>query len=60
MAMLQSLQLSGSGKTVALSFSVPSEIFQMLPHKTDRDGDAAKPPMPPAPPKPPVPPAPDK
>lgn len=30
-AMLQSLQLSGSGKTVALSFVVPSEIFSMLP-----------------------------
>jgi hypothetical protein len=54
-AMLQSLQLSGTGKTVSLSFSVPSEIFQMLPHRTD--GDAPKPP---APPKPPVPPAPDR
>jgi len=30
-AMMQSLQLSGSGKTVALSFTVPSEIFQMIP-----------------------------
>lgn len=30
-AMLQSLQLTGTGKTVALSFAVPTEIFQMLP-----------------------------
>ena len=30
-ALLQSLQLSGSGKTVALSFAIPAEIFDMLP-----------------------------
>jgi hypothetical protein len=29
-AILDSLQLSGTGKTVALSFAVPSEIFDML------------------------------
>jgi hypothetical protein len=29
-AMIQSLQLSGTGKTVALSFSVPAEIFDMI------------------------------
>lgn len=29
-AMMQSLQTSGSGKTVALSFSVPAELFQMI------------------------------
>jgi hypothetical protein len=30
-AMMQALQTSGSGKTVAVSFAVPSEIFQMIP-----------------------------
>ena len=30
-AMVESLQLTGSGKTVALSFTVPAEILQMLP-----------------------------
>ena len=33
MAMLNSLQLSGSGKTVALSFSVPSEVLEMIPQQ---------------------------
>jgi hypothetical protein len=30
-AMVESLQLTGSGKTVALSFTVPAEIIQMMP-----------------------------
>jgi hypothetical protein len=30
-ALLNSLQLSGSGKTVKLSFSVPSEVLDMIP-----------------------------
>ncbi len=30
-AMVDSLQLSGTGKTVALSFTVPAEILQMIP-----------------------------
>jgi len=30
-AILNSLQLSGSGRTVALSFSVPSEVLEMIP-----------------------------
>ncbi len=30
-AVVQSLQLSGTGKTVALSFTVPAEVIQMLP-----------------------------
>jgi hypothetical protein len=29
-AMMQSLQTSGSGKTVAISFAVPAELFQMV------------------------------
>ena len=33
MALLNSLQLSGSGKTVKLSFSVPSEVLDMIPAK---------------------------
>jgi len=34
-ALLNSLQLSGSGKTVALSFAVPSEVLDMIPVKKD-------------------------
>ena len=30
-ALINSLQLSGSGKTVSLAFSVPAEIFDLLP-----------------------------
>lgn len=60
-AMLQSLQLSGSGKTVALSFTVPSEIFQMLPHRGDESNEPhGTAPRPPAAPKAPAPPTPDK
>ena len=29
-AMMQSLELSGTGKTVALSFDVPSEVFDIV------------------------------
>ncbi|HWK12469.1 MAG TPA: hypothetical protein VNR64_20570 [Vicinamibacterales bacterium] len=39
-AMMQSLQTSGTGKTVALSFAVPAELFQMLPRV--RDGHPAE------------------
>ena len=35
-AMLQSLQLTGTGKTVQLSFAVPSEVLDMMTPKTDR------------------------
>jgi hypothetical protein len=28
--MMQSLELSGTGKTVALSFSVPAEVFDII------------------------------
>jgi hypothetical protein len=37
-AMMQSLQTSGSGKTVAVSFAVPAELFQMIhnAHRADR------------------------
>jgi len=38
-AMLQSLELGGTGKTVALSFSVPSEVFDAI-------GQAHQPPRP--------------
>jgi hypothetical protein len=37
-AIVNSLQLSGSGKTVALSFAVPSEVFDMLPGMIKKDG----------------------
>jgi hypothetical protein len=66
-SLLSSLQLSGSGKTVALSFAVPSEIFEMLPKYKGGDAGHELPPSlrqapwaPPAPPAPPKPPAPDK
>jgi hypothetical protein len=29
--LVQSLELGGSGKTVALSFSVPAKVFELLP-----------------------------
>jgi hypothetical protein len=32
-ALMNSLQLSGSGKTVRLSFSVPAELLDMIPTK---------------------------
>jgi hypothetical protein len=39
-AVLNSLQLSGSGKTVALSFAIPSEVLDMIPlDKLKKGGD---------------------
>jgi hypothetical protein len=35
-AMLQSLQLTGTGRTVQLSFAVPSEVLDMISPKSDR------------------------
>jgi len=37
-ALMNSLQLSGSGKTVALSFAVPSEVLDMIPQQIKREG----------------------
>jgi hypothetical protein len=37
-ALLNSLQLSGTGKTVKLSFSVPSEVLDMIPMKVQQSG----------------------
>ncbi len=64
-ALLNSLQLSGTGKTVTLSFAVPSEVLDMIPLKGIHDGgnhpnvigpelhsrvpEAPKPPTPPTP-----------
>ena len=68
-ALLNSLQLSGSGKTVALSFAIPSEVFDLIPKYKGMDGEGLHhelkqapwaPPAPPAPPRPPVPPTPEK
>jgi hypothetical protein len=63
MAMINSLQLTGTGKTVALSFSVPSELLDMIPQNINKHGahelpkelHELKPPTPPTPPAPPVP-----
>jgi hypothetical protein len=35
-AMINSLQLSGSGKTVALSFQVPAELLAMIPQQIEK------------------------
>jgi hypothetical protein len=63
-ALMNSLQMSGSGKTVALSFSVPSELLDMIPqgikdgphelHELPRElhDVRARPPVPPTPPTP--------
>ena len=42
-ALMNSLQLSGSGKTVRLSFSVPSELLDMIPTKKVDDSGAQAP-----------------
>jgi hypothetical protein len=68
LALLNSLQLSGTGKTVALSFAVPSEVLDMIPmHKSIKDGGDHAPllapelhPRFPEAPKPPTPPTPDR
>ncbi|HTM25510.1 MAG TPA: hypothetical protein VL225_09980 [Vicinamibacterales bacterium] len=71
-AVLNSLQLSGRGKTVILSFAVPSEVLDMIPlDKLKKGGDGMHEPLlrpelkswgPKAPkaPKPPTPPTPDR
>jgi hypothetical protein len=38
-ALINSLQLSGTGTTIALSFSVPMEIFDMIPMNGIKKGD---------------------
>ncbi len=61
-AVVQSLQLGGTGKTVVLSFAVPAEVIDLIAKAArsgqsmhHRNGDE-----PPAPPAPPVPPTPDR
>ena len=63
-AFINSLQLSGSGKTVALSFAVPSEIIDMIPqgirheggpHQLPKELHEIPAPKPPTPPRPPTP-----
>lgn len=51
--LVQSLQLSGSGTTVAVSFEVPVEILDLIAPRERREA-----PEPPAPPQPPTPPQP--
>lgn len=43
MALINSLQLTGTGKTVALSFAVPSEVLDMIPQHIRKDGPAELP-----------------
>src|SRR5215510_7434853 len=70
-ALMNSLQLSGTGHTVKLSFAIPSEILDMIPTQKKGDGGGHlhelpaelhdwRAPQPPSPPKPPVPPTPDR
>ncbi|HYT74540.1 MAG TPA: hypothetical protein VEL79_07320 [Vicinamibacterales bacterium] len=71
-AMLNSLQLSGTGKTVALSFAIPSEVLDMIPmnkrpmidkggdHLQRLEKDLREWPQTPKAPKPPTPPTPDR
>jgi len=68
LAVVNSLQLSGTGRTVALSFAVPSEVLDMLP-MIKKDGAQHLHQLPqqlhqlgeaPPAPKPPVPPTPDR
>lgn len=66
-AVVQSLQLGGTGKSVILSFSVPAEVIDLIANAAkqghgmhgDRDGDE-EPPVPPLPPVPPTPPVPER
>jgi hypothetical protein len=65
-ALMNSLQLSGSGRTVKLAFSVPSEVLDLIPmHKDGQAHELRKElheraPKAPKPPTPPVPPTPDR
>ena len=69
-ALLNSLQLSGTGKTVALAFAIPSEVLDMIPLHKGGDADRlprelhawpnAEAPRAPHAPKPPTPPTPDR
>ncbi|MEO6235760.1 MAG: hypothetical protein ABIQ52_02110 [Vicinamibacterales bacterium] len=65
-ALVNSLQLSGTGKTVTLSFAVPSELLDMIPLKGIRhQGDEPQLPkelnsLAPQAPRPPTPPTPDR
>ena len=66
-ALLNSMQLSGTGKSVRLSFAVPSEVLDMIPLKSLHDGahhpDVIGPELhslAPKAPKPPTPPTPER
>jgi hypothetical protein len=61
-ALVQSLQLGGTGNTVMLSFSIPAEVIDLIAkaagHGHEMGDDPA--PAPPTPPLPPTPPTPDR
>jgi hypothetical protein len=63
-AVVQSLQLGGTGKTVVLSFSVPAEVIDIIANAAKQGRsmhkDSGEPPEPPEPPTPPTPPIPDR
>jgi hypothetical protein len=63
-AVVQSLQLGGTGKTVILSFAVPAEVIDIIANAAKESGkmhhDSDVPPEPPTPPQPPLPPTPDR
>jgi hypothetical protein len=64
LALLNSVQLSGSGRTMRLSFAVPSEVLDMIPLKGIHDGghhpDVIGPELHSLAPKPPTPPTPER
>lgn len=55
-ALLNSLELGGTGKTVSLGFALDSAIVDALGHLVPRGRDGVAPPMPPLPPETPAPP----
>jgi hypothetical protein len=70
-ALVNSLQLTGTGTTVALSFAIPSELLDMISngmkkegidhlHELPRELHDVRTPAPPAAPKPPAPPVPER
>jgi hypothetical protein len=63
-AVVQSLQLGGTGKTVIVSFAVPAEVIDLIANAAKQGRgmhrDGGEPPEPPQPPAPPQPPTPDR
>jgi hypothetical protein len=63
-AMVQSLQLGGTGNTVVLSFAIPAEVVDLIAkaagHRNGEQEELGEAPAPPEAPQPPAPPDPDR